>query len=305
MSVAFQPDPRAPSALSSLPESELRRLQALTAGSRNWQASLACTFQRRAERTVLARRMHEGPLLVQRPFYPEGPSPCHLYLIHPPGGVAGGDKLTLRADLEAGAHALITTPAATKLYRSGGREAIVENLFTVADGAVLEWLPQETLAFSDAHVRLATRVDIQGRGRFVGWEVVGLGRPASGEKFTLGSLRQRFEVYRDGNPLFLERSVIEGDDAVLHAAWGLSENPVFATMVITADAPQALLDAVRGRITCDAPGRFAMTALSGVVVCRYIGPWAEAARHHLSAVWHQLRPTLLGMPAAPPRIWAT
>src|SRR5262245_14402851 len=124
-------------------------MNALIEASAGWLASLDLEFARSGSRTVLARRSHVGPLIVQRPFYPEG-DVCHVYLVHPPGGVVGGDTLELRARVHDGAHALITTPAATKFYRSEGRMARqVQDI--ALDAAIFEWLPQETILFADAH----------------------------------------------------------------------------------------------------------------------------------------------------------
>src|SRR4026209_1310331 len=135
-----------------------------------WLASLDLEFAASGSRTVLARRSHVGPLVVQRPFYPEG-DVCHVYLVHPPGGVVGGDTLELRARVQDGAHALITTPAATKFYRSEGR--LVRPLQDLAPGAApFEWLPQETILFPDAYAGIATRVRLGERSKFIGWEIV-------------------------------------------------------------------------------------------------------------------------------------
>ncbi len=95
--------------------------------------------------------------MVQRPFYPEGGT-CHVYLLHPPGGVVGGDQLELQVQSEPGSHALITTPAATKFYRAGPHpHSLLQQNLQVRD-ATLEWLPQETIVFDgaegkDAHSR--------------------------------------------------------------------------------------------------------------------------------------------------------
>ena len=129
-----------------------------------WRASLRLALRAANGRTVLAERAHEGPLVVQRPFYPEGPV-CHLYLVHPPGGVAGGDHLSLQLQLDPGAQGVLTTPAATKIYRSfGARIARVEQHLEVND-ATLEWLPQETIVFRGARARLSTQVQLSGRAR--------------------------------------------------------------------------------------------------------------------------------------------
>ncbi|WP_455200705.1 urease accessory protein UreD, partial [Kaarinaea lacus] len=84
-----------------------------------WKAQLTLGFEKRNHRTVVANRKHVGPLVIQKPFYPEG-APCHIYLLHPPGGLVGGDQLTLNVDLNKESHVLITTPGAAKFYRSAG-----------------------------------------------------------------------------------------------------------------------------------------------------------------------------------------
>src|SRR3984957_10610150 len=123
-----------------------------------WRAELTLSFRRVADRSVLARREHEGPLVVQKPLYPEGQGVCHAVLVHAPGGIAGGDALTLNLSLEQDARALITTPAATKWYKAAGRAAHQTGRFEVAKGAVLEWLPLEAIVFNEADARIASHV---------------------------------------------------------------------------------------------------------------------------------------------------
>lgn len=272
-----------------------------------WAARLDLEYQRRGDRTVLARRQHFGPLLVQRPFYPQGEGCCHSYLIHPPGGVVGGDLLELDVTVGAQAHALITTPAAGKFYRSGGETATQLQHFKVADGALLEWLPQETILFAGAEVEAVTRVDLTAEAQFVGWEILCLGRPASAEVFDYGSLRQRLEIWREGRPLLLERSRWHGGGEAQRAAWGLSGKPVFATMVVTGDF-SAEIESLR-EMLADAGGRFALTQLPQLLILRYLGDEAPEARHGFTRVWQQLRPQLAPHltdgTAALPRIWNT
>src|SRR3569623_1366278 len=115
-----------------------------------WKAELALVFRRMDHRTFVAERRHEGPLVVQKPLYPEGPGVCHSVLVHAPGGMAGGDSLTLDLKLERDARALITTPAATKWYKADGRVARQDSCLSAAPGAVLEWLPLESILFDAA-----------------------------------------------------------------------------------------------------------------------------------------------------------
>ena len=144
-----------------------------------WLARLDLDFQVHGGRTVLARRRHEGPLRTLRSFHPEG-APCHSYLIHPPGGIVGGDRLEIDIRVGDGAHALITTPAANKFYRSAGATARQVQELRVEAGATLEWLPQEQSLFNAARVDSLTRVALGDSARFLGWEITALGRPASG-----------------------------------------------------------------------------------------------------------------------------
>ena len=181
---------------------------------------------------MLARREHSGPLTVQRPFHPEGPAgACHVYLLHPPGGVVGGDVLDVAVHAGPDSRALITTPAANKLYRSAGPCAQLTQTLRVDAGAQLEWLPQPTIAFAGVHARVTTRVDLAPGGRFIGWEIVCLGRPDSGERYA-GRLGMALELWQDGAPLWLERARYDGT-ALLDAPFGLRGHCVSGTLLAT------------------------------------------------------------------------
>lgn len=272
-----------------------------------WEASLALEFSVRATRSVLSHRAHHGPLHVQKAFYPEPDGTCHIYVLHPPGGVVGGDALHIDLALHTGAQALVTTPAATKFYRSGERDAEQTLRAHVAAAATLEWLPQETIVFDGAWARNSTRVELARDARFIGWEVVCLGRPATRETFMRGAWRQRFEVWRDGTPLFIDRSNVLGDAALLKQAWGWAGYSVSGVLVCaTADVSRELVQTVRE--SCAAvqrDGVFAATQLQDVLLCRYLGHHAQYARACLQRAWEIVRPVVLGKAAQVPRIWNT
>ena len=137
---------------------------------------------RRARGTVVARRRHEGPFCIQQPFYP-GDGACHVYLLHPPGGLAAGDELDLTVDVEPGAAALLTTPAATKFYGSDGAPSVQRQTLRVAAGAALEWLPLDTILFGGSRALIETDVELEPGARFIGWEQLSLGRPLSGDRY--------------------------------------------------------------------------------------------------------------------------
>jgi urease accessory protein len=270
---------------------------------RGWQARLALRFGPHDGRTVLRERVHEGPLAVQRALYPEGPELCHVYLLHPPGGLVAGDALAIDVTVESGARALLTTPAAGKVYRGDDRPAAaVRQRLAVAAGASLEWFPQETIVFDGGRVELETRVALTEGSAFAGWELVCLGRPAAGEAFTRGRCRQRLELWRDGRPLCVERARLDGGGPVLDAAWGLAGAPVTGTFLAT--PVRALLDELRA-VAPPAGELGSVTLLGDVLVCRYLGASAERARGYFSRLWSLVRPALLGRPGHPPRIWST
>lgn len=260
-----------------------------------WEADLRLGLRHDGRRTVLASRSHRGPLVVQRPFWPEG-EVCHLYLVHPPGGIVSGDHLRLTLDVGRGAHGLVTTPAATKFYRARGDEpARLEQRLDVAD-ARLEWLPQETIVFDGAEARAATRVNLSGNAGFIGWEILCLGRPASDERFTRGAVHQDFELWRDGQPVLLDALRLAPGDA-LQAPWGLAGHAALGTLVATPATAQ-LVDAIRDpSIAC--------TLVDGVLMARTLAAQAETVRRRLHAAWRRLRPAILDREALAPRIWAT
>lgn len=268
-----------------------------------WHAQLELRFGFDAKRTVCTRRRHFGPLTVQKPFYPEG-DVCHCYLLHPPGGMAPGDHLSINVSLDPEACVLLTTPAAGKCYRSDGRESSLVQRLQVAEHASLEWLPQENIAFEGCNTQLQTRIDLATSAKFIGWDMACLGRLAAGEQFETGKLRQSFELYRNNQPLLLERSLYSGGGELLTAAWGLNRHSVVATLVAT-PADTACLQRVRSIVLEKKNGLFAATLIDDALVCRYLGAGAEVARQYLIQVWRCLRPMLLSRNAHMPRIWNT
>jgi len=274
--------------------------------STGWRAELELGFIARDGVTVLARRRHVGPLVVQRPFYPEA-GVCHVYLLHPPGGIVGGDTLLCRISVGAGAHALLTTPAATKFYRSAGPVAEQRQTIRI-DRATCEWLPQETLYFANARARVGTRVDLNPGSRFLGWDIACFGRPASGDLFAQGEVYQSFELWRDGLPLFMDRLRIDGADAqMMRAPWGLGGHPVISTL-LACPATMEDLEAARAATAPLATESETLTGFSlvdGVLVARCLASRGDKVRAVLLRLWEILRPRALQRPAVVPRVWAT
>ncbi len=243
-----------------------------------WRAELRLGFARVGGKSLLRERACDGPLVVQKPLYPEGESVCHAIVVHPPGGIAGGDQLHLKAAAERHAHALLTTPGAARWYRSAGPWASQALAFEV-DGT-LEWLPRESIFFDATLARLETRIALGSEGRFVGWEVACLGR------FKRGRVRMETRVQRGAKLLFAEKGEI--DQRLLGSPAGLGGRSVFGTFIATSTQRVA------------APDCLAVTRLPELLVARYLGDSSEEALQAFAALWKALRPT-----AVEPRIWRT
>ncbi|NYS62487.1 urease accessory protein UreD [Vreelandella salicampi] len=274
---------------------------------RHWAAALNLTFAYRSGATRLVHARHQGPLRVQRPFYPEGRDrACHVYVLHPPGGLVSGDALTISAHVENGAHALLTTPAANKLYKadSQGVAWTQQTRLSVEDGATLEWLPQETIAFDGSRGQQRTQIDLHGSARCLGWEVMALGRPASDLPYVSGRIEQHFRLTLDGKPLWLERQPLDPTHPRFTGRWGQGGATVQATLwaVGLADAPAAI-EALR-EVLPDNP-RWAVTVRHGVLLLRYLGNSRNEAWGLCEQAWQLLRPRLIEREAHTPRIWLT
>jgi len=245
----------------------------------SWKASLSLGFRQIDGRTVLSQRRSEGPLVVQKALYPDGPERCHAIVVHPPGGIAGGDELTLHGRIEEQASALLTTPGAAKWYRSAGAWAKQELKFEV-EGS-LEWLPRETIVFDGALADLQCNITLKEKASYIGWEVACLGR------FTRGRLRTATRITRGGKMLFVERGEIDGGGRLMRSPAGLGGRTVFGTFIATS-VEKVAVDGV------------AITRLPGLLIGRYLGDSSEEALHAFTRLWKALRPS-----AVEPRIWST
>jgi urease accessory protein len=286
--------------------------------SQGWHARLELGFEHALTRTRVAWRRHEGPLLIQKPLYPElappdgyghgegdghGSNPCHVYLIHPPGGVASGDHLELNVSLASASHVLLTTPAAGKYYRRGAAgEARMTQNFKV-DRAVLEWLPQENIYYPNASVELRSIVNLSSGARFIGWEIGCLGLPACNLSLEAGELRLHFELWNDARPLLLERLAVTR--AGLDARWGMAGRTAFGTALFY-PASGRELDAAKASAALSNSGTMiACTLVDGVLACRGFGYRTDHLKSAFVALWRNLRPLIVGREAVSPRIWAT
>ena len=273
-----------------------------------WRADLKLDYTLESQRTVV-RYLHQGPLRILQSLYPEGDQICHNVLVHPPGGLVGGDTLDIQVTVAEGAHGLVSTPGATRFYKSGGHPALQQVVAHVADNAKLEWLPLEAIAFNDCEATNRAIFNLAPSAELITWDVTALGLPSSDMAFTQGHFQQHLEI----PGVWLERGNIRGEDTRwLNSPLGLAGSKCLASLVfasgsaINSDRTTQALEAARevieshplrlqAGITCAHPQ---------VIVLRVMSPLVEPTMDLLKKVWAVWRHTLWALPSTPPRIWS-
>lgn len=278
----------------------------------SWQGHLNLEYRRDGDRTT-AHDRHHGPLRVLQRLYPEGPTICHHVLVHPPGGIVGGDVLEMEAHLGADSHALITTPGATRFYRSAGPLAEQSLSARLDEGARLEWLPLETIAYRGSHAENRMKFHLAPSAEMIGWDVLALGLPAAREAFdNPADQHSRFTQQVEIPGVWLERGTVKADDQVLlDSPLGWAGKRVLATMWFACGSPiakeraQAMLEFARAEIEGHPLGRQAgcTQAHDEVIVLRVLADRVEPAMSLLTRVWSTWRQAAWQLPADPPRIW--
>jgi urease accessory protein len=293
--------------------------QTLGSPPKQWVAHLALRFahqhvanqanQQPSSRSYLAFKQHQGPLVLQKSLHPEGPEVCHGVVVHPPGGVAGGDALTLSASLESQTRALLTTPGAGKWYKANGQPASQHLAFTLAADSCFEWLPQENILFDGAQVEFSARIDLAADARYAAWDIVCFGRQAQQERWQTGYMHQNLAIYREQKLIWRETAMLTPQSLSMRSIAGLAGNPVNASFVVAAGAvPNHILEACRliqPNVALDLQAKYGVTALPEIVSARYVGKSAQAAKQYFEQLWQILRPWYAGREVVRPRIWNT
>ena len=272
-----------------------------------WHASLQLDYTREGGRSV-ARFAHDGPLRILQSLWPEGADVCHNVLVHPPGGLVGGDTLAIAVRAGEGSHGLVTTPGASRFYRSEGALAVQDVRVRVEGGARLEWLPLEALYYSGCRAENRLRMELAPGAELMGWDIAALGLPQAGQPFVRGSVLQHLELAG----AWLERGRIAAEDArLMDGPLGLAGHRCLASLFFASGSEipraqrDALLDAARAVIEPHGLGPSAGATMPGprVVVVRVLAPLVEPAMQLLKAVRRAWRPLLWKLPPDEPRGW--
>ena len=274
-----------------------------------WHAQLKLDYTLETGRTV-ARHSHSGPLRILQSLYPEGDSICHNVLVHPPGGLVGGDTLDIHVHAHRGSHALITTPGASRFYRSDGQSALQQTHLRVEADARLEWMPLEAICYSACLAENRLTMELAPGAELIGWDVTALGLPHAELPFIRGSFRQHIEV----PGVWLERATIDATDSrLLDSPVGMAGQRCLASIFfvtgqsMTRSRREQALESVR---TVIAQHPLASTAGATsphpqVLVVRMLAPVVEPAMVLLRALRNTWRHELWGKSPSSPRIWAT
>ena len=273
-----------------------------------WHAFLELDYTLSAARTV-AHHRHKGPLRILQSLYPEGDAVCHNVLVHPPSGLVGGDLLDIQLSLGANTHALLTTPGATRFYRSEQGLATQQVKAHVGEGARLEWLPLETIAYNGCHGLNHAVFDLAPTAEMMAWDITALGLPNANLPFERGQLQQHLEV----SGVWLERGLIDAQDTrLMDGPLGLAKHRCMATLVFACgtDLPRDRRDVALSlaRALTDAAPEGLVAGVTSphprIVVLRTLSPLVEPAQTLLRGVWAAWRQGLWSMTGALPRIWA-
>ena len=274
-----------------------------------WHAQLHLDYTLEAGRTV-ARHHHTGPLRILQSLYPEGDTVCHNVLVHPPGGLVGGDTLNMQVQVHTGSHALITTPGATRFYRSDGPEALQSVHLQVADGARLEWLPLENIAYSGCRAENRLLVDLAPTAELIGWDITALGLPLASQPFLQGYLRQNIEM----PGVWMECGSLRADDTrLLHSPAGLASQACMGTLFFMAGTAlprtrrEQALELARALISPHATASMAgaTSPHPRVLLVRVLAPVVEPAMDLLRQIRNVWRSQLWNQKSENPRIWST
>ena len=275
----------------------------------SWHAQLQLDYRLEAARSV-ARHSHSGPLRILQSLYPEGDAICHNVLVHPPGGLVGGDTLDMTITAGDSSHGLITTPGATRFYRSGGAPAVQRTHITLREQARLEWLPLEAICYNQCRAENHLTLNLAPQAEFMGWDVTALGLPAAQQAFGAGSFLQHIEV----PGIWLERGRIRAEDRrLLDGALGLAGNRCLASLFFVAGSKlergrrAQALEMAREVIAAHAlrPTAGATSPDGQVIVLRVVAPIVEPAMDLLRRLWAVWRQHFWGLSAPSPRIWST
>jgi len=148
----------------------------------------------RGQRSVAEHQFHEGALRVLRPHYLDDSGQVCYVVVNPGGAYLGADLFVVDVEVGDGADLLLTTQSATKVYRTPGSFAEQRMAVRLGEGARLELMPDQLIAYREASYRQNTHITVQPSSSLVMAEVVTPGWSPDGTSFKYEELRLRNEI---------------------------------------------------------------------------------------------------------------
>jgi len=263
---------------------------------------LKLAFRRDGARTVLKHLHQAAPCRALFPYTETG-EPPQAVLVNTSGGIVGGDRLQTEVVLGPDAIASVTTQAAEKVYRSLGADARITNRIELAPGALLEWLPQETILFDGGRLHRTLDIALAGDARLLAAETVFFGRAAHGETLTRGMLHDAWNIRIGGRLVWAETTRLEGDIAAQRRRpFGFGDAAGSGLLVVAGRDAASFLPVARA-IAEGSSVTAGASMVNGVLLLRLLGPDAQALRREMAHALLALRPEVMGLPARLPRNW--
>jgi len=266
---------------------------------------LELTYQQRGNTTQPTQVYTTAPYKLQRPFYPQGKGICYSTIFHTAGGMVGSDRLSQSITLHPRTHVVITTTAASKIYRSNGFTAFQTVSLDVGEKACLEYLPRETIVFNGARYQQQLKVNLASTATWLGWEIVRFGRSARGEQFLHGDWRSGTEVWQNGQLIWLDRPWLPAGKPILENPHDLNGYPLIGTLVwLGKPVPEEIISQARTLWNARATtGEAGTTQLISGLLCRYRGNSRAEVIDWFINVWRLLRQGEGKKNPVTPRVW--
>lgn len=265
---------------------------------KKWLASLKLVFKNKNKKTFLYKKTHKGPILVQKEFYPE--KICHVYIIHPPGGLVSGDKINISVKLKKLSQALITNPSSTKFYRSYNNNiSVLKQKFYLEQHTSLEFLPQSNIFFADAILNVENHFFIDKNVKLFAWDSFCFKKTIENKRvFGSGSCITNLQIWKNNIPLLNEKTrILNGDLSILLKRY------YFVSTIIAIPGNNDLLKLIYSINYKNCI--IGSTLLDDLLIIRMLNTNNINMQKTIYQIWRILRPRIIGAKACKPRIWNT
>jgi urease accessory protein len=196
---------------------------------------LRLDYAKRDGRTIIARSHCTTPWHLLPPIYLDDTGAAYTLLVNPSGGLVGGDHLSIDMKVDEEAHVLISAPSANRVYRSEGEVSVQDIELTVGPGAIVEWLPEQTIPFAGSRFRQTLHATLASGATILLWDAIASGRIARGERWALATLENEIRITTASGASLLERYAL--DPATNLGAIGLAADwDYVASLYVVNDA---------------------------------------------------------------------